>query len=295
MCVCVCVCVLSGGELFTLLGREGVFLEDAASFYLGEITLALGHLHTTKRVSHHKRFLSFNNLRKLHNTLGCASGIMLQSTPVHSSVPRCEMENKRVFSDMKSERDLEVVFRCQYDISLEIFTGKPSRRGELYPDLRGAMSDREWEDVGRSYTSFFSNTRRNLPEVKVRGPLARIFRHLHCSESSDTLFLNGSGKLFLYELFTLPDPSTSNYNVQISTTSNPHHDWCGIHADGGLSGVADMIVWSAETTIIGEVKGQSGSQSAALWQVVAEMQTTRDVYKRWPLGKQMYTGMMWEY
>ena len=37
---------LSGGELFTLLERKGVFLEDAASFYLGEITLALGHLHT---------------------------------------------------------------------------------------------------------------------------------------------------------------------------------------------------------------------------------------------------------
>ena len=37
---------LSGGELFTLLERERVFLEDAASFYLGEITLALGHLHT---------------------------------------------------------------------------------------------------------------------------------------------------------------------------------------------------------------------------------------------------------
>jgi p70 ribosomal S6 kinase len=36
---------LSGGELFTLLEREGVFLEDTASFYLGEITLALGHLH----------------------------------------------------------------------------------------------------------------------------------------------------------------------------------------------------------------------------------------------------------
>ncbi|CAI8015167.1 Ribosomal protein S6 kinase beta-2 [Geodia barretti] len=37
---------LSGGELFTLLEREGVFLEDSASFYLGEITLALGHLHS---------------------------------------------------------------------------------------------------------------------------------------------------------------------------------------------------------------------------------------------------------
>ncbi|XP_055988068.1 ribosomal protein S6 kinase beta-2 isoform X1 [Sorex fumeus] len=36
---------LSGGELFTHLEREGIFLEDTACFYLGEITLALGHLH----------------------------------------------------------------------------------------------------------------------------------------------------------------------------------------------------------------------------------------------------------
>jgi p70 ribosomal S6 kinase len=36
---------LSGGELFALLEKEGVFLEDAASFYLAEITLALEHLH----------------------------------------------------------------------------------------------------------------------------------------------------------------------------------------------------------------------------------------------------------
>ncbi|XP_057295860.1 ribosomal protein S6 kinase beta-2-like isoform X2 [Hydractinia symbiolongicarpus] len=37
---------LSGGELFMHLEREGVFLEDTASFYLAEITLALQHLHT---------------------------------------------------------------------------------------------------------------------------------------------------------------------------------------------------------------------------------------------------------
>eukprot|EP00118_Oscarella_pearsei_P004273 m.17997 g.17997 ORF g.17997 m.17997 type:complete len:502 (+) comp27579_c0_seq2:247-1752(+) len=36
---------LSGGELFMQLEREGIFMEDAAAFYLGEITLALGHLH----------------------------------------------------------------------------------------------------------------------------------------------------------------------------------------------------------------------------------------------------------
>lgn len=37
---------LAGGELFLRLGREGIFLEKTAAFYLGEITLALDHLHT---------------------------------------------------------------------------------------------------------------------------------------------------------------------------------------------------------------------------------------------------------
>lgn len=37
---------LGGGELFMLLDKEGIFMEDTASFYLGEITLALEHLHS---------------------------------------------------------------------------------------------------------------------------------------------------------------------------------------------------------------------------------------------------------
>ncbi|XP_061584369.1 uncharacterized protein LOC133449252 [Cololabis saira] len=37
---------LSGGELFMQLEKEGIFMEDTAGFYLGEITLALGHLHS---------------------------------------------------------------------------------------------------------------------------------------------------------------------------------------------------------------------------------------------------------
>ncbi|NXK87444.1 KS6B2 kinase, partial [Formicarius rufipectus] len=37
---------LAGGELFMQLEREGIFLEDTACFYLSEITLALGHLHS---------------------------------------------------------------------------------------------------------------------------------------------------------------------------------------------------------------------------------------------------------
>jgi p70 ribosomal S6 kinase len=36
---------LAGGELFLRLGREGIFLEATAAFYLAEIILALDHLH----------------------------------------------------------------------------------------------------------------------------------------------------------------------------------------------------------------------------------------------------------
>ena len=36
---------LAGGELFLRLGREGIFLEKDAAFYLGEIILGLDHLH----------------------------------------------------------------------------------------------------------------------------------------------------------------------------------------------------------------------------------------------------------
>ncbi|EDV22479.1 uncharacterized protein TRIADDRAFT_28822, partial [Trichoplax adhaerens] len=36
---------LSGGELFTHMEREGIFMEDTACYYLAEILLALGHLH----------------------------------------------------------------------------------------------------------------------------------------------------------------------------------------------------------------------------------------------------------
>jgi len=36
---------LPGGELFTYLEKEGIFLEDSAGFYLAEIILALSHLH----------------------------------------------------------------------------------------------------------------------------------------------------------------------------------------------------------------------------------------------------------
>ena len=37
---------LAGGELFLRIGREGIFLEKQAAFYLAEIVLALDHLHT---------------------------------------------------------------------------------------------------------------------------------------------------------------------------------------------------------------------------------------------------------
>eukprot|EP00042_Codosiga_hollandica_P022979 m.88043 g.88043 ORF g.88043 m.88043 type:complete len:499 (+) comp51005_c0_seq2:73-1569(+) len=36
---------LGGGELYTYMEREGMFVEDTAIFYISEIVLALGHLH----------------------------------------------------------------------------------------------------------------------------------------------------------------------------------------------------------------------------------------------------------
>lgn len=36
---------LAGGELFLRIGREGIFLEKTAAFYLAEIIMALDHLH----------------------------------------------------------------------------------------------------------------------------------------------------------------------------------------------------------------------------------------------------------
>lgn len=38
--------LMSGGELFLKLGKEGIFRERTAAFYLAEITLALEHLHS---------------------------------------------------------------------------------------------------------------------------------------------------------------------------------------------------------------------------------------------------------
>jgi tRNA A-37 threonylcarbamoyl transferase component Bud32 len=37
---------LAGGELFLKLGREGIFTENTAAFYISEIVLALEHLHS---------------------------------------------------------------------------------------------------------------------------------------------------------------------------------------------------------------------------------------------------------
>ena len=35
-----------GGELYTYMEREGMFMEDTAIFYISEIILAIEHLHS---------------------------------------------------------------------------------------------------------------------------------------------------------------------------------------------------------------------------------------------------------
>ena len=49
---------LSGGELFMQLEREGIFMEDMASFYLAEILLALEHLHSEGNL-YNKKFIIY--------------------------------------------------------------------------------------------------------------------------------------------------------------------------------------------------------------------------------------------
>ena len=82
----------------------------------------------------------------------------------------------------------------------------------------------------------FLDIRRPHHSFRVRGPLCCVFRCLHSSESVETLFLNGSGKLPTSCLhLVIPLPQTT-----ISTTTNPFKNWCGIHSQSGLE---DMI-WS---------------------------------------------------
>ena len=65
---------LSGGELFMHLEREGIFMEDTASFYLSEIILALEHLHLQGIIY---RFERSSLLVTLHNVIQlCESGVM---------------------------------------------------------------------------------------------------------------------------------------------------------------------------------------------------------------------------
>ena len=43
-----------------------------------------------------------------------------------------------------------------------------------------------------------------------------------------------------------------------------------------------MFVWSDDVTVIGEVKGTSGTHVGAVCQVLAEMQSVRKDEGRWP-------------
>ena len=59
----------AGGELFLKLGREGIFRERTAAFYLAEITLALEHLHSVNVLHRDLKpgmFCSFRVLCVLH-------------------------------------------------------------------------------------------------------------------------------------------------------------------------------------------------------------------------------------
>ena len=133
--------------------------------------------------------------------------------------------------------------------------------------------------------------KRDLSDLKLAGPLARIFRLLSSvvlnkySKRKD-LFANGCGKLLMYELLTV-DPER-DYLVAVSTTNNQFSDWCGIYFEGlEISGVVDVMVRSCTNSriVIGEVKGARTSYEEGLWQLVASMETVNCFAKSWPLGE----------
>ena len=71
--------------------------------------------------------------------------------------------------------------------------------------------------------------------------------------------MNGSGKLLVYELLSLP--AETSFHVALSTTGNLYTDWCGIY-NKTIGGVADVMAWNGKATVVGEVKGVSGTQRA---------------------------------
>ena len=68
------------------------------------------------------------------------------------------------------------------------------------------------------------------------------------------------------------------------TTANHYADWCGIY-NAKIRGVADIMAWNKDKLVAGEVKGVSGTQTAAVCQVIAEMQVLATMENTWPVGK----------
>ena len=181
--------------------------------------------------------------------------------------------------------DLREVYGFEYNmVELVISTEKP--KGSLYSELQ---SDRvELEKICDLYTSFFPKCPPK-PVHKIEGPLSRIFRCLHTTlkfdKNCDKLFSNSSGKLLMYEF--LFSPSEPEFDLVISTTGNPI--WCGIvDVESSIRGVADIFALSNDMTVIGEVKGTSGTQVGAMCQVLAEVHSIKKE-GRWPIGTVVYT------
>lgn len=55
ICICLCIDYVSGGEMFTHLYQRDHFSEEEVRIYIGEIILALEHLHKVC----YRAFLSF--------------------------------------------------------------------------------------------------------------------------------------------------------------------------------------------------------------------------------------------
>ena len=134
------------------------------------------------------------------------------------------------------------------------------------------------------FSALITRTPSTAATLPVPPIVEQLFATLEDIPSTINLFTNGAGKSFMANLLLLPRGRGSQYHVRVSTTNNPHKDWCGLVCDE-LTGMADLLVCSgAQKLVVGEVKGPKDNADG-FFQCVGWMQIIKKKTNTWPLGK----------
>ena len=113
--------------------------------------------------------------------------------------------------------------------------------------------------------------------------LLPIFHYLAASKAEKVnMFSNGAGKVLMLHLLTL---LLLKVNIRVATTSDPHHDWCGINLPS-ISGVVDVTLFhGGRHHMLGEVKADSATGTT---QVLGAMQAVATNTGEWPYRKHIF-------